>query len=862
MSSPRGTRPTRKARPRKVAGGASSNAPNPMPDRRVLDAAIGFLEEWVPAKNDDREHVPPPRVNRSTQASRGAKLHGSEGTPPAAPTPIETRPDPAPGTSQPVPVQERADLQLVRDDWTFLRSVSTLPQRTGVGPDLLRRLVVKELVDNALDAGGSCEYGQTEDGGYFIEDAGPGIDPDRLAEMFSIARPLVSSKALRLPTRGALGNGLRVVAGAILASGGTLRVLTRGKRVTLTPKDDGTTEVTIQDGVRTEGTRVEVKLGEAMPGDEDGDPFAWARTACMIAGRGSRYRGRSSPWWYGADAFFELLQATGDGGVRSLVSDLDGCSGRKAGVVAGPYLGRSAKSLGRSEAADLLNRARQASRPVKPSRLGTVGRLDGYPWYARQRGVYRVEDGGTPAEVPFVVEAWAEPLPSGEEDALTVCVNRTPVTGLVELWRKTDRGKATLAIFGCNGDLVIPISRKTGPLRVLVNVQTPYMPITHEGKAPNLAFVRPPLRDVMAKLARKARRCAPTRVGEGGSQREFIFGALDAATDKVSGGGRHRYNVRQLWYVVRPLLVEHCGSEPDYGYFSQVVQDRENVDGQPLPGIFRDPRGTLYIPHTGEEIPLGTLAVEGYRHRHWTFNKVLYIEKEGFFPLLKDARWPERHDCALLTSKGQATGAARDLLDLLGDVGEQIQFFCVHDADGPGTTIYQALVQATKTRAARKVRIVNLGLEPEEAIAMGLQDEPVPTSKRRIAVAPYVSDEWRDWLQRRRVELNSMTSPQFLTWLDAKMEARGKGKLVPPSDVLKRRLKEETEARLRASITERVLKEAGFEGQVKAAIRRLRRRMDGRTRTLATAIRKAFSSGPSHSWADIVARIAVDLANQ
>ena len=43
----------------------------------------------------------------------------------------------------------------------------------------------------------------------------------------SIRRPFISSKLLRMPTRGALGNGLRVVAGVVLASGGRLVVATR-----------------------------------------------------------------------------------------------------------------------------------------------------------------------------------------------------------------------------------------------------------------------------------------------------------------------------------------------------------------------------------------------------------------------------------------------------------------------------------------------------------------------------------------------------------------------------------------------------------------------------------------------------------
>jgi hypothetical protein len=47
---------------------------------------------------------------------------------------------------------------------------------------------------------------------------------------------------LRLPTRGALGNGLRVVASAVLVTKGKLIVSTRGQVMNLIPIDDGTTK--------------------------------------------------------------------------------------------------------------------------------------------------------------------------------------------------------------------------------------------------------------------------------------------------------------------------------------------------------------------------------------------------------------------------------------------------------------------------------------------------------------------------------------------------------------------------------------------------------------------------------------------
>ena len=47
--------------------------------------------------------------------------------------------------------------------------------------------------------------------------------------------------------------------------------------------------------------------------------------------------------------------------------------------------------------------------------------------------------------------------------------------------------------------------------------------------------------------------------------------------------------------------------------------------------------------------------------------------------------------------------------------------------------IYQTLQEETKARGARKIKIVNLGLEPWEAIAMGLEVETVEERRRAQA---------------------------------------------------------------------------------------------------------------------------------
>jgi hypothetical protein len=166
-----------------------------------------------------------------------------------------------------------------REDWTLFRTVEGLEQKAGVPAKRLRRLVLKELGDNALDTGAEIKFGQIDGSPdkFYIEDNGPGIDgtSEQIAELYSIRRPMRSSKLLRLPQRGALGNGLRVVAGAVLASDGSLVVITRNRRIVLQPRADGHTAV--------------VEVGTARPSRLDLSPASPRNVSTRHAyGRGIR----------------------------------------------------------------------------------------------------------------------------------------------------------------------------------------------------------------------------------------------------------------------------------------------------------------------------------------------------------------------------------------------------------------------------------------------------------------------------------------------------------------------------------------------------------------------------------------------
>ena len=160
---------------------------------------------------------------------------------------------------------------------------------------------------------------------------------------------------------------------------------------------------------------------------------------------------------------------------------------------------------------------------------------------------------------------------------------------------------------------------------------------------------------------------------------------------------------------MRPIVKEATDQEWTTKNFNKILTDYENENGE-IDGMYRDPRGSISHPHTGDVIPLGTRAVENYERPIWEFNKILIIEKEGFCEALRKRGWDKRHDCMVLPSKGFTTCALKDLVDKLADHDEPVTVFSAHDADASGTMINQTLQEATAARGARKIKIVNIGL--------------------------------------------------------------------------------------------------------------------------------------------------------
>ena len=145
----------------------------------------------------------------------------------------------------------------------------------------------------------------------------------------------------------------------------------------------------------------------------------------------------------------------------------------------------------------------------------------------------------------------------------------------------------------------------------------------------------------------------------------------------------------------------------------------------------------------------------------------------------------------------------------------------------------------------------------------GAQVEEISGKKRR-PVADYVlartdrapdGSPWEEWLQTHRVELNAMTTPHFIAWLDRKMAQHGTIKLIPPTEVMAQELDERVEDKVRAAITERILREAGLDDQVAAAVAAIEPKKPGGAE-LAKGIERLFKREQDQPWRDHVEAVA------
>jgi hypothetical protein len=283
----------------------------------------------------------------------------------------------------------------------------------------------------------------------------------------------------------------------------------------------------------------------------------------------------------------------------------------------------------------------------------------------------------------------------------------------------------------------------------------------------------------------------------GPTLKDAVYEVLPNAIENATASGTYSVSARDLFYAVRPLVIEIATKEfgpKQYNYFAQTLLMQYEEDYGPIDGLYREPRGVLYEPHTGKTVPLGTHDVAKYQFPDWTYNKILYIEKKGIAEQLKPSKLAERYDLAIIAAEGYASEACRTLLEN-AEAGDYY-IYVLHDADPYGYNIALTLQEATRRMPGYSVDVIDLGLKVEEALKMGLPPEAFTRTKaipwrvrirlnskeREYFIGEKISS--RSW-RCLRIELNAIPVPERAAYIERKLkEVDAPGKVIPTDEAL------------------------------------------------------------------------------
>lgn len=763
--------------------------------------------------------------------------------------------------------RQAAAIEFIRTDASLFLHPDRLSQKAGAPKHHLRRMAIKELVDNALDAAPTAHLAQVDDDTFVVTDNGPGLSSDKVAALFSVTRPMMSTKLLRRPTRGAVGNGLRVATGAAFASGGHLVVESLGLRQVLS-YDPSTGETIVSeksDSTVSTGTTITIRFGSALP--RDAATMLWGNLAIALAGPAAAPM-LTHPEWYSHDGFEELrLAARGTAGELAALFGIDlRNAARKSGEQAQSdvdqrYIDPNAPASDLS--LDLLRRYA----PQPPKLLPVPETTFSATAYKMERTTAIVAG----ATVPALVQVWAtEHSKRAATSDVRLFVNRTPVVAQLDF---TVGGASFLRGCGLAWSHLGDIPK--GSYSITIAVTTPSIALISDGKTPDLS----PFADGLVAAVGPALRRAHKPKSKGVSIKEIAFEVMEEAYLKASAGNTLPANARQIMYAARPFILARTEKEKlGDDYFTQTLLPdfmEENPDLTAEWDVVYDARGHMVEPHTGHSLPLGTLRVREYLQRqareeagalaavtgglHATagpgdrYGSVLFIEKEGFAPLLRAARIAERFDVAIMSTKGMSVIAARALVDRLSADG--IKILVAHDLDIAGIRIFGTLgADSSRYTFNSKPDIRRLGLTLTHVAEMNLQTErqEVKGDHTRLVdgLAEYgATDLELDFLLGgQRVELNAMPSDQFIRWIEARLREHDVHKLVPPARLVELRAREIMgRLHVREQVEELNRKAKDFASAITLPD------------DLADQIRREFDRDPTQAWEDA---LGAALANE
>ena len=421
------------------------------------------------------------------------------------------------------------------------------------------------------------------------------------------------------------------------------------------------------------------------------------------------------------------------------------------------------------------------SAPVKPDMLGNVGEEHFRRRFEADYGVdlsyfhYKKAKGTTPDGLPFIVEAafgkkrddTEEPTsPSASTGRPSSDANIGRLENMLGRQRVDSFDQVVLAVhivcpwieFTDKGKRSVILARRNRE-RAWSCVESVTAPWKKIKKRSDQGRPRPRARPGATPQAEQANQHQGRRVPghvESVHEREW---------QRRISSARKANHVRGATTVLE-LTGGKCWANSAY-FTQELLQEflEENPELTASWDVVFDASGHLTEPHTDRQIGLGTLEVRDYM-KGWTgfigdgvglpsfphdihtsgprnrFRFALFIEKEGFDPLLERAQIAERFDIAIMSTKGMSVTAARQLVDELSFRG--VTVLVVHDFDKSGFSILQTLQSNSRRYTFKnKPKVIDLGLRLSDVNEMSLQSEPVSYASKSTRARTSVTTEPR-----------------------------------------------------------------------------------------------------------------------
>jgi DNA topoisomerase VI subunit B len=820
-------------------------------------------------------------------------------------------------------------------------SQTELTAQIGYQPDQWAIALLKELIDNALDA---CEMAsgkppvigvEVEQDYFAVADNGPGLPESVLEASLDYSVRVSDKQNYVSPSRGQQGNALKTLwAAPLVLDGekGSVSVITAayGYRVDLTI--DRIAQLPCHELVpipdrQEEGTLFKIhspKMSRQLEGSLSHRlmvGFALFNPHAHFLVNGESFQLApvenfqkwwpdypTSPHWYDVEALTKLASGLlakmgrrSPATIREFVKQFDGLKRTSRQKEIGEAMKPAAtledlangNDMDNAKMCDLLALMKEKNTPIKAAKLGILGKnfifnfLTAFNCQVPDR-FYKKIVIDTPAAPCIIEVAIAGKVNPGQ---ITFWgLNFTPIPKPLP-WE--------ISHYLQDDDVLID---DDDPIVLAIHITTPKFGFTDRAKAtPSLPWdVKDGIREALVyvaknwvKLKKNKRRSEQTTLKELNEAtraknnkvtlKDASYQIMEQAYMAASDNNSLPANARQIMYQARPLILKLTNGEiwKKDSYFTQTLLPnyiRENPVTASSWDILYDSRGHFTEPHTGKTIELGTLGVRTYvgdwqkgidgklsfssgevaqliptsgSHNRYKF--ALFIEKEGFLHILESADLSRKNDIAIFSTKGMSNTAARQLVEALSK--NDVTIFVAHDFDKSGLTIARTLGHDTRRyQFSEAPNVIDIGLRLPDIEEMELSSETVKlgnSDPREELKNCGCTQAEIDFLltntikpyRGERVELNAMTSPQLINWLERKFREYGVTKFVPDEPIL-------VEA-YRLQVKRQKFKaflEQNVEKPVKAEIERLENLEIAIPDKLAIAVQDQLKAKPLIPW--------------